>query len=326
MARLIFEHNRQVLKDYPFRKGGMTIGRNSDNTIVIRSPEISAYHARIDKRGVDYILTDLQSTNGTSVNGMNVISHRLTHGDRISFGKYDFLFIGTERAKAEVQEKKLNLNQTMIVGGSKKKEVPLEQEPLQRRATISQVERQGSPRSSAPVLMALFILVVGGAYLLSHTPSLIEWVPTFVASSPRSQPESRTEARPTLDMGTDGQGWAARTEARPAKPLPLPAEPALYEKEVSANRSAEEPVPSARESWQDLENSLGELSEGLGSSDLRLEGIVWANNAEHSFAVINGFVVRSGKTIAGLRVTEIGRRYVILQSAEGDSELRLTLR
>jgi len=71
MARLLWEHEGQVIKDYPFPKGSITIGRRKENTIVFTNPEVSSSHARIDKIGPDYILTDLQSTNGTLINGLN---------------------------------------------------------------------------------------------------------------------------------------------------------------------------------------------------------------------------------------------------------------
>ena len=98
MARLLWEHEGQVIKDYPLPRGSVTIGRRKDNTIAFTNPEVSSSHARIDKVGTDYILTDVQSTNGTFVNNLKVYSHRLSHGDRISIGKNVLLFIGTEKS------------------------------------------------------------------------------------------------------------------------------------------------------------------------------------------------------------------------------------
>jgi len=119
MARLLWEHEGQVIKDYPFPKGSVTIGRRKENTIVFTNREVSSSHARIDKVGTDYILTDLQSTNGTFVNSLKVLSHRLSHGDRISIGKNVLLFIGTEKAKADAERANIPLDQTVIIGGTK---------------------------------------------------------------------------------------------------------------------------------------------------------------------------------------------------------------
>ena len=121
MARLLWEHEGQVIKDYPFPKGSVTIGRRKENTIVFTNPEVSSSHARIDKVGTDYILTDLQSTNGTFVNNLKVLSHRLSHGDRISIGKNVLLFIGTEKAKADAERANIPLDQTVIIGGAKRR-------------------------------------------------------------------------------------------------------------------------------------------------------------------------------------------------------------
>ncbi len=119
MARLLWEHEGQVIKDYPFPRGSVTIGRREENTIVFTNPEVSSSHARIDKVGTDFILTDLQSTNGTYVNTLKVFSHRLSHGDRISIGKNILLFIGTEKAKVDAERANIPLNQTVIIGGAK---------------------------------------------------------------------------------------------------------------------------------------------------------------------------------------------------------------
>ena len=68
MARLILMFNKQVIEEYALMEESITIGRNEDNTISVDNLAVSGYHARIDKAGDDYILTDLQSTNGTFVN------------------------------------------------------------------------------------------------------------------------------------------------------------------------------------------------------------------------------------------------------------------
>jgi hypothetical protein len=117
MARIILEHNGQVLKDFPFHKGSITIGRREDNTIVLHDREVSGFHARIDKRGFEFILTDLQSTNGTFVNNRKVVSHRLSHGDRITISKHALLFIGTEKARFDAEQEAIPLDRTVILGG-----------------------------------------------------------------------------------------------------------------------------------------------------------------------------------------------------------------
>lgn len=124
MARLILMFNKQVIKEYPFLKDSITIGRADDNAIVVDNLAVSSYHARIDKAGTDFILTDLQSTNGTFVNESKVVSHKLTHGDNVVIGKHVLLFVAADKGKVEEEEdKKMSLNKTMMLDTAKQREL-----------------------------------------------------------------------------------------------------------------------------------------------------------------------------------------------------------
>jgi pSer/pThr/pTyr-binding forkhead associated (FHA) protein len=125
MAKLILTFNKQVIKECPFAKDSITMGRQEDNTIVIDNLAVSGYHAKIDKLGGEYILTDLQSTNGTFVNDQKVVSHRLSHGDNIAIGKHVILFVATEKEQieAEGKDRKLPLDKTMLLDTAKQREL-----------------------------------------------------------------------------------------------------------------------------------------------------------------------------------------------------------
>lgn len=64
----------------------ITIGRGPDNTIVVNDPSISTHHAQLLLEGDTYRLKDLDSTNGTRVNGKPVTETVLRFDDRIRFG------------------------------------------------------------------------------------------------------------------------------------------------------------------------------------------------------------------------------------------------
>jgi len=130
MARVILMFNKQVIKEYPFVEGGMSIGRHEDNTIVIDNLAVSAHHARIDKTDSGYILTDLQSTNGTFVNDKKIVSHKLSHGDNIVIGKHVLLFVGAEveEAEAEKKKQKMILDKTMMLDTAKQRDLLAKQE------------------------------------------------------------------------------------------------------------------------------------------------------------------------------------------------------
>ena len=125
MARLILMFNNQVVKEYPLMKESITIGRNEDNTITVDNLAVSGYHARIDAAGKDFILTDLQSTNGTFVNDKKVISHKLAHGDNVIVGKHLILFVGEGKAAPVVKssDKKMDMDKTMMLDTAKQKEL-----------------------------------------------------------------------------------------------------------------------------------------------------------------------------------------------------------
>lgn len=130
MAKLILTFNKQVIREYAFNKDSITVGRNEDNTIVIDNLAVSGFHARIDRTGSDYILTDLQSTNGTFVNDQKVTSHKLVHGDNVVIGKHVILFVSTEEDKVDEAAKdiKLPLDRTVVLDTVKQRELLAKQQ------------------------------------------------------------------------------------------------------------------------------------------------------------------------------------------------------
>jgi pSer/pThr/pTyr-binding forkhead associated (FHA) protein len=173
MARLLWEHEGQVIKDYPFPKGSVTIGRRKENTIVFTNPEVSSIHARIDKVGTDYILTDLQSTNGTFVNSLKVLSHRLSHGDRISIGKNVLLFIGTERAKADAERANIPLNRTVIIGGARHRKKPSTPGPKIDKPYVEPAPKRNYLRVFLLALLAVGVFVLLGVSVLRDKSSFL---------------------------------------------------------------------------------------------------------------------------------------------------------
>ena len=131
MPRLILTFNKRVIKEYPFLNDSITIGRDENNGIIIDNLAVSSYHAKIDKVGPGYILTDLQSTNGTFVNDKKVVTHKLSHGDNIIIGKHLILFVAAQKGEdAEALIKKSSLDRTMMLDTASQKELLAKQEAL----------------------------------------------------------------------------------------------------------------------------------------------------------------------------------------------------
>ncbi|MBM3713513.1 MAG: FHA domain-containing protein, partial [Actinobacteria bacterium] len=74
------------------KKPSLSIGRRSDSDILLDDITVSRNHAVIEKINNEYVIKDLESLNGTYLNGKIISKSRLNNGDRIQIGKYIFLF------------------------------------------------------------------------------------------------------------------------------------------------------------------------------------------------------------------------------------------
>jgi len=71
----------------------VVIGRDSAASLCIADASVSRRHSQIQKDGSEFVLTDLDSLNGTFINDVPVKSRRLQHGDRLRIGESQFLFL-----------------------------------------------------------------------------------------------------------------------------------------------------------------------------------------------------------------------------------------
>jgi pSer/pThr/pTyr-binding forkhead associated (FHA) protein len=100
MAKLILTFHGNPVGETELEKEYTTIGRKSDNDIQVDNLAVSGHHARIIRILNDFFLEDLDSTNGTTVNGTPVTKHALNHGDRIDIGKHQLEFVNEEQDDA----------------------------------------------------------------------------------------------------------------------------------------------------------------------------------------------------------------------------------
>src|SRR6267143_397769 len=80
----------------------VTIGREEGNLLRLNDERVSRFHAKVQQDASDLILTDLESTNGTRVNGAVVQIRRLRFGDRIALGRSLLLFGSNEQITARM--------------------------------------------------------------------------------------------------------------------------------------------------------------------------------------------------------------------------------
>ena len=93
MAKLILSMDGLVLKEISLVKERTTIGRKPHNDIQIDNLAISGEHAVIVTILNDSFLEDLNSTNGTFVNGQQVAKHFLQNNDVVELGKYKLKYV-----------------------------------------------------------------------------------------------------------------------------------------------------------------------------------------------------------------------------------------
>jgi pSer/pThr/pTyr-binding forkhead associated (FHA) protein len=105
MARLILSLDGTVLAEYNMNKERYTIGRLPDNDIRIDNPAVSGHHSLIINILNDSFLEDLNSTNGTYVNGKLIKKHALQHGDVITAGHHQLRFVEDDEAQQDEFEK-----------------------------------------------------------------------------------------------------------------------------------------------------------------------------------------------------------------------------
>ncbi len=80
----------------------VSIGREEGNSLRLNDERVSRFHAKVQVDGDDYILTDLESTNGTRVNGTAIQIRRLRIGDRVGVGRSLLLFGSNEEIAARM--------------------------------------------------------------------------------------------------------------------------------------------------------------------------------------------------------------------------------
>jgi pSer/pThr/pTyr-binding forkhead associated (FHA) protein len=93
MPKMIVSIDGVVIKEVQLTKERTTLGRRPYNDVVIDNLAVSGEHAAVQMMGDEVFLEDLNSTNGTYVNGKSIKRQQLRHGDTIEVGKYKIQFI-----------------------------------------------------------------------------------------------------------------------------------------------------------------------------------------------------------------------------------------
>jgi pSer/pThr/pTyr-binding forkhead associated (FHA) protein len=93
MGKLVVSLDGVVIKEVQLTKEKTILGRRPYNDIVIDNLAVSGEHAQLHMIGNDVFIEDLNSTNGTYINGKAVRKQLLTNNDTVEIGKYKIKFI-----------------------------------------------------------------------------------------------------------------------------------------------------------------------------------------------------------------------------------------
>lgn len=134
MARLVLSLDGQVMAEYNMNKERYTIGRLPDNDIRIDNAAVSGHHSLIINILNDSFLEDLNSTNGTYVNGKLIKKHALQHGDVVTVGHHQLRFVEDDEAQDEFEK-------TMVIQPSSR--------PVEKLRAANDAAEKISPSVSA---------------------------------------------------------------------------------------------------------------------------------------------------------------------------------
>ena len=95
----------------------LVIGRETAASVCVADSSVSRRHSKIEKKGEDFVITDLESLNGTFVNDVPVRTRVLEHGDRVRIGDSQFLFL-THDSESMSKSSDVRMDEAQVVSGS----------------------------------------------------------------------------------------------------------------------------------------------------------------------------------------------------------------
>jgi pSer/pThr/pTyr-binding forkhead associated (FHA) protein len=129
----------------------VTIGREDDNSVRLNDERVSRFHAKIQEDGGQLILTDLESTNGTRVNGHPIQMRVLHVGDQILIGRCLLVFGSPEEITAKAEA----LLKSGKATSAPEDRATLGHPPRESATSISGATRSGPPQRDAVDELAL---------------------------------------------------------------------------------------------------------------------------------------------------------------------------
>lgn len=114
MGKLIITESSGVSRELLLDKERVSIGRHADNDICLNDKAVSGHHAVIITILSDSFLEDLDSTNGTLVNGKQIAKHPLSDSDEINIGRNSLRYQGDQQGSDKDFDKTMILRPSQV--------------------------------------------------------------------------------------------------------------------------------------------------------------------------------------------------------------------
>jgi len=186
MANIQISVNGKMLSEVTLKDAVTEIGRVEGSHICLQHSKVSSQHARIIKQHGAFWLEDLNSTNGTFVNGKQLSkNHRLHHGDQIAIGEHSLRYVGvgsTEKDTVVTEGQQTQEAGTMMINAGELKDMlkAHQMSEAEKRGKLSGwLDLQGTsfPLSRSEVLIGkakTFDVRVGGLFAPRVSASVVQ--------------------------------------------------------------------------------------------------------------------------------------------------------
>jgi len=118
MAKVLLKFKDALVKEIPLDKDLITIGRKAENDIAVDNQAVSGFHAKIVRDSEGFSMEDLNSLNGTFVNGQRIAKTPLNNGDVILIGVHTLEIIAEPRKGADSTKDRIrgrSMDETMVI-------------------------------------------------------------------------------------------------------------------------------------------------------------------------------------------------------------------
>lgn len=194
MAKLFFLLDGNSMGEFTLDTERITIGRRPSNQIHIDNLAVSGEHAVIVTIGNDSFLEDLNSTNGTMVNGEPIKKYVLQHDDVIEFGKYQLRYVNEKQVNAPHND---GFEPTMMLMPSKQPK-PAREKSIVEKLTEEKITAEKPVLEAAAIQQASVEAAIENSIVSSEINDSAEISKSALDKSITEKPINKITPAPTI--------------------------------------------------------------------------------------------------------------------------------